>query len=47
VPRFVQILDELPKTASERIEKYKLRQWAADNIHDIWDREKAGLEVQR
>ena len=47
VPRFVQVLDELPKTASERIEKYRLRRWAADNIHDIWDREKAGLEVQR
>jgi len=47
VPRYVHVLDELPKTASERIEKYRLRQWALAHLHEVWDREKAGLKVQR
>jgi crotonobetaine/carnitine-CoA ligase len=38
-PRFVKVIDELPKTASERIEKHKLRLWAIDNPRDIWDRD--------
>ena len=47
IPRFVKVINELPKTASERIEKYKLRQWAIDNPDDIWDRDKAGLQVPK
>jgi crotonobetaine/carnitine-CoA ligase len=47
VPRFVHVLEALPKTASERIEKYRLRQWALEHLHEVWDREKAGLEVRR
>jgi crotonobetaine/carnitine-CoA ligase len=47
LPRFVKVVVELPKTPSERIEKYKLRQWAIENPRDIWDRDKAGLQVER
>jgi crotonobetaine/carnitine-CoA ligase len=38
-PRFVHVADELPKTLTQRIEKYKLRQWAAENRAALWDRE--------
>lgn len=47
VPRYLHILEELPKTASEKIEKYKLRQWAVENMDVLWDREKAGIKVTR
>jgi len=47
VPRFVHVLAELPKTASERVEKYRLRTWAVEHLHEVWDREKSGLEVRR
>src|SRR3546814_6403267 len=33
VPRYLHILEELPKTASEKIEKYKLRQWEIGRAH--------------
>jgi crotonobetaine/carnitine-CoA ligase len=39
VPRFVHVADELPKTLTQRVEKYKLRTWAADNRAALWDRE--------
>lgn len=47
VPRYLHVIDELPKTASEKIEKYKLRQWAGENMDKLWDREKAGIKVTR
>src|ERR1700728_497611 len=31
VPRFVHFIEVLPKTASEKIEKYKLKTWAEQN----------------
>jgi crotonobetaine/carnitine-CoA ligase len=40
VPRFVEIVDELPKTPTSRIEKYKLRERAAERRDELWDREK-------
>jgi carnitine-CoA ligase len=40
VPRFVEIVDELPKTPTSRIEKYKLRERAAEKRSELWDREK-------
>ena len=45
VPRFVRFLDELPKTPSQRVEKYRLR--AEGITPDTWDREKAGIVVRR
>ena len=45
VPRYVRFVDELPKTPSQRIQKYKLRQEAV--TPDTWDRVEAGYEVRR
>ena len=47
VPRFVDFIDVLPKTASEKIEKYKLRQDAQARRAGLWDREREGIEVKR
>ncbi len=47
VPRFVEFIDELPKTASEKIEKYRLKQDAQTRRDQLWDREREGIEVKR
>jgi crotonobetaine/carnitine-CoA ligase len=47
VPRFVDFVDALPKTASEKIEKYKLKQDANARRAALWDREREGIEVKR
>lgn len=41
VPRFVRWSDGLPRTASQKIEKYKLRKVAAESTTGFWDRERA------
>jgi crotonobetaine/carnitine-CoA ligase len=45
VPRYVRFVDELPKTPSQRIQKYKLRDEGVTG--DTWDREAHGYEVRR
>jgi crotonobetaine/carnitine-CoA ligase len=45
VPRYVELRDSLPKTATERVEKYKLK--AEGLAPDAWDREAAGYRVRR
>ncbi len=45
VPRYVRIVDALPKTPSQRIEKYRLREQGV--TPDTFDREVAGLAVPR
>ena len=45
VPRYVEFMDSLPKTPTERVQKYQLRQ--AGITANTWDREKAGVEVER
>jgi carnitine-CoA ligase len=47
VPRFVQFIDALPKTPSEKIEKYKLKVWAQENRSTLWDREAVGIKLER
>ncbi len=47
VPRFVEILAELPKTMTEKVEKYKLKEAASSRFAEIWDREKAGIVIKR
>jgi crotonobetaine/carnitine-CoA ligase len=47
VPRYLQVVDELPKTPSEKIEKYKLKTEAADRLAQFWDREAEGITVRR
>ncbi|WP_025601027.1 AMP-binding enzyme [Burkholderia sp. WSM2230] len=47
VPRYVKYASELPLNASQKIEKFKLRQQAAEFPETLWDREKAGVLVER
>jgi carnitine-CoA ligase len=45
VPRYVRIMKELPKTPTQRVEKYKLR---GEGITlDTWDRNKTGYSLKR
>jgi len=47
VPRFIHFVEEIPKTSSEKIEKYKLKQWAAEHRAELWDRDKEGITIAR
>ena len=48
VPRHVEFIKALPKTPTEKVEKYKLRQEGDRGITpNTWDREKAGYKVKR
>lgn len=44
LPRYVETVSSFPKTATERIEKYKLKE---RGVADAWDREEADYEVCR
>lgn len=44
VPRYVEFVNSFPKTATERIQKFKLKELG---IGDAWDREKTGYKVNR
>ena len=46
VPRFIEFVDALPKTPSQKIEKYKLKELAEKRRSEIWDREKAGIKLR-
>jgi crotonobetaine/carnitine-CoA ligase len=45
VPRFVEFMEALPKTPTERVQKHLLKQ--AGITPNTWDREKAGIVVKR
>jgi len=45
IPRYIAIRKSLPKTPSERVEKFKLK--AEGVTADCWDREKAGIVLKR
>jgi crotonobetaine/carnitine-CoA ligase len=45
IPRYIAIRKNLPKTPSERVEKFKLKEEGITD--DCWDREAAGIELQR
>jgi carnitine-CoA ligase len=45
VPRYIAIRTSLPKTPSERVEKFKLK--AEGVTEDCWDRDKAGVILKR
>ena len=45
IPRYIAIRTSLPKTPSERVEKFKLK--AEGITADCWDREKAGIHLKR
>jgi len=45
VPRYVEYREALPKTPTQRVEKYKLRQ--EGHRPETWDRERAGYQLER
>jgi crotonobetaine/carnitine-CoA ligase len=45
VPRFVEYMDELPRTESHKLKKGDLRD--AGITPETWDREKAGIKFKR
>ena len=45
VPRYIEFMDALPKTPTERVQKYLLKE--AGVTPSTWDREKAGVQVKR
>jgi crotonobetaine/carnitine-CoA ligase len=45
IPRYIAIRAEMPKTPSERVEKFKLKNEGITD--DCWDREEAGIVLQR
>nr|WP_310522870.1 AMP-binding protein [Polymorphobacter sp.] len=45
IPRYIRILDELPKTASSKVQKADLR--VAGVTDDTWDRDKVGIKLKR
>ena len=45
VPRYIRVLDELPKTASAKVQKHVLR--AEGITEDSWDREAHGIKLRR
>jgi crotonobetaine/carnitine-CoA ligase len=45
VPRYIEIVDELPQTPTGRVQKFKLRERGVGP--KTWDRERAGFEITR
>ena len=45
IPRYVAIRDVMPKTPSERVEKFKLKKEGITD--DCWDREAEGIKLSR
>ncbi len=45
IPRYIAFRDSLPKTPSERVEKYKLK--VEGVTEDCWDREDSGIVLNR
>lgn len=45
IPRYVRIIDELPKTPTAKVEKHVLR--AEGITAETWDRERAGISIRR
>ncbi|WAL68321.1 AMP-binding protein [Amycolatopsis cynarae] len=45
VPRYIRVLDDLPKTPTAKIEKHLLR--SAGITGDTWDREAAGIRLKQ
>jgi crotonobetaine/carnitine-CoA ligase len=45
IPRYVRIMTDMPKTPTQRVQKYQLRQEGV--TPDTWDRERAGYVLKR
>ncbi|MCW5653801.1 AMP-binding protein [Hydrogenophaga sp.] len=47
VPRYVQILPELPITVNQKVEKFRLKQGMEAALDTVWDRERSGIVLER
>ncbi len=47
VPRFVRLVDDLPRTLSHRVQKFKLVEQAQADLASMFDREKSGIVLRR
>ena len=47
VPRYIEFRTELPTTANQKLEKFKLKQDFERDLTRVWDRETAGIRVRR
>ncbi|TXL71358.1 ATP-dependent acyl-CoA ligase [Vineibacter terrae] len=47
VPRFLELVAEMPKTMTQKVQKFRLQEAAQQRLSEIWDREKAGIKVTR
>ena len=45
VPRYLEFIKALPKTPTEKVEKFRLRERGI--TESTWDREKAGIKLKR
>jgi crotonobetaine/carnitine-CoA ligase len=45
LPRYIRVMPDLPRTPTQKVEKYILRQQGL--TPDTWDREKAGVRIKR
>ncbi|HET7670297.1 MAG TPA: AMP-binding protein [Burkholderiales bacterium] len=47
VPRYVRRVRDLPRTLSHKVQKFRLREESERDRGDLWDREAAGIRVER
>lgn len=47
VPRYIELLAELPTTVNQKVEKFRLKQLMEVGLDKVWDREKAGIVLKR
>ncbi len=45
LPRYIRVMSDLPRTPTQKVEKYVLRQQGL--TPDTWDRDKAGVKIRR
>jgi crotonobetaine/carnitine-CoA ligase len=47
VPRYVQLLAELPVTVNQKVEKFRLKEAMEASLGSVWDRERSGIVLER
>lgn len=47
VPRYLDVVHEMPTTLSQKIEKYKLKAQVESDLSRVWDRERGKLTLER
>ncbi len=47
VPRYIRFMEDLPRSPTHKVEKYKLQQEAKSALASYWDRDTAGIVLRR